>query len=126
MKHGFRKTIACGLLSLLSLMLLCWPTLHYGYDVSDSINCLVTTGQHSTQYAVGYGDAAFANVRLGMTREKVLQLLGEPLKRYEVYWPDYGWSYAQPASSSGHYHLRDIRFSQDGKVTDVFKVFYFD
>jgi len=62
-----------------------------------------------------------------MTGDEVLRKLGEPLERVTwSSWPEGEWKYSQPATSSGHYHLRTVRFSQDGKVSDVYKLFYFD
>ena len=124
------KRTALAVIGLVPVLVLAafiaWPMLHYGYNFSDSLACLVTTGQHATSFAPGYSDAAFSKLRLGMSYDEVRRLLGEPLHRDTVYWPDYGWKYSAPASSSGHYHLREVRFTQDGKVGDCFSVFYFD
>ena len=103
------------------------PAVRHGYGLCDTVACVVTTGQHATRYATGYSDGAISRVRAGMTGDEVLRILGEPLERVTwSSWPEGEWKYSQPATSSGHYHLRTVRFSQDGKVSDVYKLFYFD
>lgn len=106
--------------------LLAWPTVRYGYSLSDSYLTLLTTGQNATRYGPGYSDRQLAGVRIGMSREEVLTILGEPLERYSYMESNQCWRFSLPASPSGHYHNRSVSFSQDGRVIDVFKGFYFD
>jgi|KBSSwiStaDraftv2_1062776.scaffolds.fasta_scaffold436325_2 outer membrane protein assembly factor BamE (lipoprotein component of BamABCDE complex) len=112
---------------LLLAAVLVFPSARYGYDMSDTFACLLTTGQHATRFATGYTDRAFSGIRQGMTTNEVLRILGEPLNRATwSSWPEGEWQYSQPASSSGHYHLRTVRFSGDGRVSAAHKLFYFD
>ena len=116
---------AIGSVGLFAILVL--PAIHYNYGASDTINCLVTTGQHATKYATGYTDRAFAQIHGGMTQDEVLRVLGEPLERATwSSWPEGEWKYSQPATSSGPFHLRSVRFAPDGKVSEAFRVFYFD
>ena len=112
---------------LLLAAVLVFPSARYGYDMSDTFACMLTTGQHETRFAAGYTDRAFSEIRPGMTINEVLRILGEPLDRATwTSWPEGEWQYSQPASSTGHYHLRTVRFSDDGRVSAAYKVFYFD
>jgi hypothetical protein len=72
------------------------------------------------EHAPGYSAKAFAKVRVGMTSDEVLALLGEPLMRLNR---STLWRYAR---SGGSFSLRDISFSRDGKVTAINKDFYWD
>jgi hypothetical protein len=122
------KVLAVGAIGSVGLFaVLVLTAIQYGYGASDTVNCLVTTGQHATKYATGYTDRAFAQIHAGMTRDEVLRVLGEPLERATwSSWPEGDWKYSQPATSSGHFHLRSVRFAPDGMVSDAIRVFYFD
>ena len=110
-----------GLLAFVS-----WPVARYGYNLSDTMSSIITTGQHATRYGAGYSDLALEQVRIGMRREDVHAILGEPLQRYSYMQSNECWRYSLPASRSGHYHNRSVSFSQDGRVINVYKGFYFD
>jgi outer membrane protein assembly factor BamE (lipoprotein component of BamABCDE complex) len=125
MSHRSKIIVGSAVLGL--VLFVSHPAIRYGYDVSDTVACFVTVGQHATQYATGYSDRAFSQVRTDMSSDDVLRILGEPLTRATwSSWPEGEWGYSQPASSSGHYHLRTVRFSADGKVSAAYKLFYFD
>ena len=75
------KVLAVGALGSGSLFaVLVLSAIHHGYGVSDTISCLVTTGQQATKYATGYTDRAFAQIHSGRTGDEVLGVLGEPLE----------------------------------------------
>ena len=137
-KLNDRRTrgVNLGMTRILTTIVLCFVVIvaglllsavRHGYDSEDTIACLVTTGQHSTRYSTGYTAKAFSRVRPGMTPEEVRSVLGEPLRRTTwSSWPEGDWDYSLPASPSGHYHDRRVRFGPDGRVSAVFKMFYFD
>jgi hypothetical protein len=104
-----------------------FPIVQYGYGFSDWVDCFLTIGQHETHFAAGYNERAFSKIRAGMTTNQVLRILGEPLDRSTwSQWPEGEWEYSRPASSSGHYHLRAVRFATNGLVSEANKMFYFD
>ena len=112
---------------LLSAAVLFSPSVRYGYNMSDTLNCLLTTGQNTTRFAPGYTERAFSKIHQGMTADEVFRILGEPLNRVTwSLWPEGDWDYSQPATSSGHYHCRFVRFARDGRVSGAGKSFYFD
>lgn len=123
------KSILLLLLLLLSTSVLIFPFVRYGYGLDDGLNCALTTGFHKTHFAAGYSDRTFSSIRPGMTTNEVLRILGEPLDRKTwSQWPEGYWNYSQaaPSSPSDHYHVRNVRFAQDGLVSEVYKGFYFD
>jgi hypothetical protein len=77
-------------------------------------------GPNRTRHAPGYSNRAFSQVRVGMNRGEVRTILGEPLMRLDR---DMVWRYAH---SYGSFSLRDLSFSQDGKVTGIYTGFYLD
>ena len=81
--------------------------------------------EEDTEYAAGYSDKAFRNVRSGMTEANVLALLGEPLEK-SPRRPDgtEGWRYARSPSDAS-YRVRVIRL-RHGIVTSVRHHFYYD
>ncbi len=122
-----RAALAIVIVGILALVgALAWPAVRQGYGFKDTVACMLTTGRNATRYATGYSDAAFAQIRKGMTRDEVLQLLGQPLERvgYPSSHAEMDWKYSQPASRSGHYHLRVVRFGADEKVSAVLRRFH--
>src|SRR5262245_14258904 len=111
--------LATAMISVSVVAACLWPHIRYGYDFADTVDCLLTTGGHKTRYAPGYSDFAFNRVRLGMSRSEVLDILGEPLERYAPWQPDFAWRYSVPATNTGHFHLRELRFSPEGLVIDI-------
>jgi hypothetical protein len=107
-----------------------WPCVRHSYTVRDSGAYLVAllTGHVRTHYAPGYSEQAFAQVRVGMSRDEVHALLGEPLQRFspDWKWPEAGWRYADQVTGTDHFHQRDISFSRAGRVTEITRGFYFD
>ena len=121
------KSILLLIVLLLSASVLLFPFVRYGYGLDDGLYCVFTTGFHTTHFAGGYNDRAFSKIRSGMTTNDVLRLLGEPLDRQTwSQWPEGEWDYSRPASSSGHFHVRAVRFAPNGLVSEAHKLFNFD
>jgi outer membrane protein assembly factor BamE (lipoprotein component of BamABCDE complex) len=124
MARIFIGVVLCLALMIVALLL---SAVRHGYDAEDTLACVLTTGMHSTRYATGYTSKAFSQIRPGMTPDEVGNILGEPLRRVTwSSWPEGDWDYSEPATSSGHYHARRVRFSADGSVSAAYKLFYFD
>jgi hypothetical protein len=78
-----------------------------------------------TEFAAGYSNAAFRQVRVGMTADDVITLLGTPLGT----WPrdDAGrewWSWSRSPGDHS-YRVRTVLLEQ-GRVTGVGHGFYVD
>ena len=125
-RRAFQAAVATGFLAL--IVALAWPAVRQGYGFKDTLACVFTIGRNATRYGAGYSENAFAQIRVGMTQEELLDLLGQPLERvtYPSSWSQMDWKYSQAASRSGHFHLRTVRFTPDGKVSHVFKLLHFD
>lgn len=107
-----------------------WPFFNHGYGIQDSGFYLLAylTGDVRTRYADGFSEETFSRVRVGMSRDEVHKLLGEPLQRIspDWKWPEASWRYADQVTFTDHFHQRDISFSRDGKVTEITKGVYID
>ena len=82
-------------------------------------------GGEDTQYASGYTDGGFRAIRIGVSKEEVLGILGSPLKL----WPDEHegleiWGYTSTPSDS-NYRIRVVQF-RGGVVVDKVSEFYVD
>lgn len=80
--------------------------------------------REDTEYAPGYSDDAFSAVHAGMSGQRVLELLGEPLQRVSSEGHAETWRYSRSPSDS-HYGVRAIRLVE-GHVVAVFHEFYVD
>lgn len=78
-------------------------------------------GESRTVYARGYSDAAFKAVRMGDSEERVLQLLGPPVQKFDYpISPDFTWAYTVDRFSKSHsYRRRQVRFGRDGRVIET-------
>ena len=91
------------------------------YTLADSLYSVVLGWATDTEWAKDYSERKFAKVNIGMTREEVRKIMGEPIPQSNSdYWA-HTWS-----PSSTHYHLRGIMFSPSGHVTEIVRGFYFD
>src|SRR5438105_529152 len=52
-----------------------WAGLRYGYNLTESLDWVVTVGDHPTHFAPGYSDSAFNKITVGMTKKQVLAIL---------------------------------------------------
>lgn len=78
-----------------------------------------------TEYAPGYTEKGFREVRLGQTRDDVIALLGQPLHKRSVRkGAAEGWLYSQ-SPGSRDYRYREIQFA-DGLVTHRIHYYYVD
>ncbi len=78
-----------------------------------------------TEYAPGYTESAFLAVQIGDSRERVIELLGEPLRVHE--WDTIGETLIYSRSPTGkHFRLRTISINSEGYVRQVHRIFWFD
>lgn len=85
-----------------------------------------------TEYAEGYSHAGFNKIRIGMSEQEVLDILGEPLTRWAPYrpprFPDkaqiVGLEYSRSPSSKS-YRLRQVNIDK-GVVAEIRGYFYVD
>lgn len=86
-----------------------------------------------TKYSTEYSHKKFNAIRIGMTDEEVVDILGQPLITWLPYrnnrlFPEkknyVGFQYSESPSST-HYRLRQINFSK-GRVVEIKSYFYVD
>jgi SmpA / OmlA family len=83
------------------------------------------SGEEATYYSESYSDRGFRQVRIGMSEEDVLAILGEPLSRYSP--PDEtqtSWQYSGRRVDAS-YRERVIIFER-GRVTRRISEYYVD
>lgn len=85
----------------------------------------LAVGVEDTQYASGYTDGGFRAIRIGVSKEEVLGILGSPLK----VWSDDRegleiWGYTSTPSDS-NYRIRVVQF-RGGVVVGKVSEFYVD
>lgn len=85
------------------------------------------TGDALTQYAPGYSEARFRQVKVGQTYAEVTAALGPPLHKWD--WSqtqdDKTWAYSYGVSDTCNYWRRWI-FFHDGKVATTIADFWYD
>jgi hypothetical protein len=81
-----------------------------------------------TRYAAGYEHPKFCAIKIGMTEQQVIEILGEPLSRWQPYVGEkghfVGLQYSESPTST-HYRLRQV-YLDYGRVAEVISYFYLD
>ena len=83
--------------------------------------------KEDTVYAPRYTDSSFRKIKIGMTEQDVMELVGKPLEAYAVERRGrqcVGWRFSRSEKGTS-YKVRSILFS-DGRVFEVFRDFYLD
>ena len=114
------------------LLILFLATLAIGFHIYalDGIhgNIFDLIAKTDTEYSKDYSDSAFRKVKIGQSKEKVMELIGEPLsssavKRKKKSDKEVLWYSRSP--SGGSYRLRIVELIED-KVVNVKNYFYID
>ena len=78
-----------------------------------------------TQYAPNYSDRNFAKVKIGMSENKVQELIGKPFVSWK-YGEKVIYEYSRSPQDT-NYRMRQVHFSQKTKnVTEIKTEFYAD
>jgi hypothetical protein len=80
--------------------------------------------REDTEYAVGYSDARFREVEIGMTENDVTQLLGAPLETRSLENDMESWRYSRSPTDTS-YRIRSVLFER-GRVEAIYHEFYVD
>jgi len=90
-----------------------------------------TLFEPSTEYSKEYSPEKFLNIKTGMTENEVINILGQPLDRFNPY-PSFndtliyrGLRYSKGKFSNSNYRLRII-FLKNGIVTERRSKFFFN
>lgn len=110
------------------LLLLLLPVFVFGYyravrhySPTDSFYCVILGWATDTNWAGDYSESKFEKISIGMTRDEVQKIMGQPVWSPNTDYWGYTWS-----PSSTHYHQRGFVFSPSGRVTRIVRGFYFD
>jgi|SRR5688572_12750176 len=110
---------------LVVCLLPCFVTCYYRgvqrYTLTDSLYSGFFGWMTDTSWAESYSERNFAKVSVGMTKDEVQNIMGEPVWSPNPNYWGYTWS-----PSSSHYHQRGFVFTPSGSVTRIVKGFYFD
>lgn len=79
---------------------------------------------HDTEFSKGYSDEGFLKIKEGMMEIEVINLLGEPICRWEPKDNYVGFQYSQSKGST-HYRLRQVYLSE-GEVKEIIGYYYID
>lgn len=79
---------------------------------------------HDTVFAESYSDKGFLAIKKGMTEKEVIDILGEPLKRWTPKDNYIGLQYSKSKGST-HYRLRQVYLTK-GEVKEVIGYYYID
>lgn len=102
-----------------------YTMVRYRYGFSDAL-CRLVFNENGTVWDVGFSEAKYSSVQPGMTKEEVLGILGEPVRRWHRDYPDCAWSYTWQRTGHDNFDRRDIAFSREGEVLAVHREFYID
>jgi len=80
--------------------------------------------KHDTVFADEYTDKGFLKINKGMTEKEVLEILGEPIVRWEPRDEIVGFQYSESPSST-HYRLRQV-YLKDKIVVERIGYYYID
>lgn len=98
----------------------------YGYGVNDAFWRVVWAIDEGTIWAKNFDEENFKKVRLGMEKEEVLSLIGEPLDKTRKCPIDCSWIYTKQDTGTSDYDQRVVSFDNSGFVSEIVKSFYID
>ena len=98
--------------------------------ISGEIWGLITVSD--TKYSRGYSHIKFGQIKIGMTEKQVIEIIGEPLVRWQPYLnTNYkekrhfvGLQYSESPSST-NYRLRQV-YLDKGRVAEIISYYYLD
>jgi hypothetical protein len=103
-----------------------WNRAYYN-SARDIFDNIVFIFEDRTIYAPGYSEEGFKTIARGMSREQVLAILGEPLRRDlgTSAMPKEYWRYTEGTADS-NYWFRTITFDKKGIVQGVDRHYFVD
>ena len=91
--------------------------------VGDGFDFVVFGWNDRTIYAPGFSEARFKRVAVGMTVRELTELMGEPVKKWEVADHEV-WCYAWGAPDDDYWHRSAVISA--GRVTGVHRFYFLD
>jgi hypothetical protein len=87
---------------------------------------LSSISEEETIYAKGYSDKAWKEVNINDTIERVVKLLGDPIKIYRRDDGSSSYYYSDQKTGRSNYKMRVIIFNKEGRVKEKYREFYID
>lgn len=78
-----------------------------------------------TKFSKDYSDEGFLQIKIGMTKKEVIEILGEPINEWQPLDPTQQSLTYSEAGRSGDYSLRQILLEK-GQVHEIFGYFFTD
>lgn len=112
-------------LNVLSVIVLLLVALFFiNYDFKEFV--LASFVEEETVYARGYSDKAWKEVKINDNINRVIQLLGEPLKKHRCDDGSISYFYSDQGPKNKSCRVRIIMINKDGRVIEKVREFYVD
>lgn len=98
----------------------------FGYGLNDAFWRVVWSIDEGTIWAKNFSEEKFSKVKVGMSREDVLALLGNPLNDTNKLNRDRFWYYTRQNSGTSDFDQRWVLFDSNNKVEEIRKSFFID
>ena len=100
--------------------------IHYGYGVNDAFWRVVWWIDEGTIWAEGFSEGNFDKVKIGMTSDEVLKIVGKPLHDIDNCDEICIWGYTKQDAGTSDFDQRWVVFDSKLRVQEIRKTFYID
>ena len=121
MKHILRFLLSMAILLVISGM---YNQLVFQYRFQDALIRTLLLPFIDTTWAPSYNESKFTKIKLGMNKELVLSLLGEPLRESCLDLCE--WVYSWPKDPTASFDRRVVYFNSKGEVAEIVKDVFID
>jgi len=118
------KKIYTGLMVVLGILALLIALVFLNPDFQEFV--LSSISEEETIYAKGYSYKSWKEVKINDTVDRVLYLLGDPLKIYKSADGSFSYYYTCQGPKDTNYRIRAIIFNNKGRVVEKIREFYVD
>lgn len=98
----------------------------FGYGINDAFWRVIWAIDEETIWAENFSEESFEKVKLGMTSDEVLSVMGKPLNDIEKCEGGCFWTYTGHARGNADFDQRWIVFDANNKVSEIRKSFFID
>lgn len=98
----------------------------FGYGLNDAFYRVVWSIDEGTIWSKNFSEEAFLKVKVGMSMNEVLHLLGKPLDDLTSCLDGCFWYYTRQDAGTSDFDQRWIVFDQSKKVKEIRKSFFID
>ena len=98
----------------------------YGYGFNDAFWRLVWWIDEETVWTKGFTEEKFNSIKMGMTKDEVIKILGLPLNDINDCLPGCMWVYTWHSRGNADFDQRWIGFNENDQVNEKRKSFFID